>query len=156
MMLESFNLIKVDKNDETHNQFLKELFQNADDKSMEYIGDLSNVTDDNAYIVLNNKLEKVGYFTMSIPIINHSGLSSSSLYYAISPKYRGLGYATKLLGEISDYLLNELDMIVLSVDKNNEASKRVALNNNFRIIFETEEDDEILFAKETSIRKKGL
>lgn len=156
MELESFNLVKVNKNDRLHMLFLKELFENTDDKSIEYLGNLSKFNDDNAYIVLNDKLEKIGYFSMSIPVLNHRGLISSSLYYTICPKYRGLGYATKLLEEVSDYLLNKIDMLILSIDKTNEASKKVALNNDFNIIFEDDEEDEILFAKETNIKKQNL
>lgn len=151
--LQNFNFIKIDKNNEQQMNFLKELFQNKEDKSMNYLGDLTNMNDENAYIVLNDNLEQIGYFSMSTPVLNHQGLQSSSLYYAISPKYRGQGYATKLLMVVSDYLLEKIEIVILSIDKNNESSRKVAEKNNFKIIFEDEDD--CIYAKEANYKKKS-
>lgn len=138
--LQNFNLIKIDKTNEQQFSFLKELFQNKEDTAMDYLGNLTNMNDENSYIVLNNKKESIGYFSMSSPVINHMGLNSSSLYYAISPKYRGNGYGTKFIQEISDYLLENIDMLILKIAKENISSQRVAQKNNYEIIFEDDED----------------
>lgn len=71
------------------------------------MGHLETVFDDNTFIIENKNMEKIGYFSKSDPVINVLSLSSVSLYYAISPKYRGNGYATLLLQEISQNLLEK-------------------------------------------------
>ena len=138
--LKNFDLIKVNLDNKEHLIFLKELFQNKDDKSLEFLGDLSNVSDKNAFVVRDVDLKFIGYFSMSIPTVNKLGLRTSGIYYAIDSRYRNKGYATKLLQEVSSYLFGELDMLVLSIDKDNKASRRVAEKNFFHVIFEDEDD----------------
>ena len=54
--------------------------------------------------------------------------------YGIIEKYRNKGYGTKLLIEVSDYLLTSFDMIngiVLHIDNSNKNSVKCALNAGF-------------------------
>ena len=53
------------------------------------------------------------------------------LQYAVSPKYRGLGYGNLLLKEVTDYLLKNNKSIRLDIDKNNTNSIKCALKNSY-------------------------
>lgn len=143
--LETLKLVSIDFNNKDHLQFLKELFQNSNDSSMNFLGDLSSVRDEYAFIIVNDDMEKIGYFSITDPVVNVQSLLSSGAYYAILPKYRNKGYATRMLEEVSDYILKNIDMLVLSINKENIASRKVAEKNGFKIIFEDEED--MLYAK---------
>ena len=105
IQLKNFDLRKVDLDNKEHLNFLKELFQHNGDSSMDFLGDLSNVQDGNAYIVKSADVGVVGYFSMSIPVVNKLGLRTCGIYYAIDSKYRNKGYATKLLQEVSLVLI---------------------------------------------------
>ncbi len=62
--------------------------------------------------------------------------------YGIRPKYRGKGYATKML-HMAISILNEYGHkpIIVSCDKDNIASAKVILNNGGRFVEEIIEDD---------------
>ena len=154
LVLEDFTLVRVNKNDLEHLEYLKQLFQNKEDLSMDFLGSLDRSIDGNTFIVETRQLEKIGYFAMSEPVINGLGLSSISLYYATSFEHRGKGYATILLKEVSQYLLEKYDMLVLSIDKKNLASKRVALKSGFQLEFEDEEEEEVIYTKYAKQRNK--
>ncbi|MCI6266902.1 MAG: GNAT family N-acetyltransferase [Erysipelotrichaceae bacterium] len=152
--LEDLLLIKVDKNNLKHLEYLKKLFQNKEDKSMDFLGQLDQQIDDNTFIVQNKHDKKVGYFAMSKPVINYLGLSSISLYYTIEPTYRSKGYATILLQEMSQYLLEKNDMLVLNIHKKNLASRRVAEKAGFQLEFTSDEEEEEIYTKYAQKQKK--
>lgn len=54
--------------------------------------------------------------------------------YAILKKYRGNMYATRLLREITEYLLNEIDTISILIKNDNEKSKKLALSAGYKEI----------------------
>lgn len=55
--------------------------------------------------------------------------------YALLERYRGNGYATKVLKEVSDLILsdvlNDVFQVTLTIDLNNEKSKAVAIRAGF-------------------------
>lgn len=62
------------------------------------------------------------------------------LWYALANHYREKGYGTKILGLITQYLIENIDKIddiQLSIDKDNEASKCIALKNGYSLSSET-------------------
>ena len=90
---------------------------------------------------------------MSNPITNRLGFTATSLYYIITQEFRGQGYGTILLKEISNYLLQNIDMIILSIDKTNIASRKIAEKVNFKIEYENSEDEEIIYTKYTPSKR---
>ncbi len=145
--LPNFTLIAVNKNNSEHLKFLKELFRNPADKQMDFLGHLDAIFDENTFIVEYGSIGKIGYFSKSNPVVNGLNLSSVSLYYAISPKYRENGYATALLQELSKYFLEENDMLVLKIHKDNIASIKVAEGAGFEVSFKSEEEEDIIYTK---------
>ncbi len=152
--LDDLTLVGVDKNNLEHLEYLTKLFQNKEDKSMEFLGHLDKEVDDNAFLVTTKYSCKVGYLAMSNPVTNYLGLSSISLYYTTDPSYRSQGYATMLLQEISQYLLEESDMLVLTIHKKNLASIRVAEKVGFQLEFASEEEEEVVYTKYAHEPKK--
>lgn len=62
------------------------------------------------------------------------------LWYALADYYREKGYGTQILGLLTQYVLENVvnvDDIQLSIDKNNEASKVIALKNGYTLSSET-------------------
>lgn len=145
LKLADLTLIRVLKDNTEHMKFLKQMFQDKEDLEISYLGHLENAVDDLTYIVQNDKLENVGYFSMSKPVVNGLGLSVVSLYYGVQTQYRGRGYATSLVREMSEYLLEKVEMLVLSIDRNNLASIAVAKKAGFQVEFA--DCDEYIFVK---------
>ena len=141
--LKSYKLIKRTKiEDKKTLEFIKELFQ--DEETIKYLGNLEN-DKDNTFIISDYNNNYIGYLSMSEKITNREYLESISLYYAINKKYRSIGHATNILKELSDYLLNEVDMLVLMIDKNNIGSTKAAINASFNK--ENEYDDDVIYTK---------
>lgn len=62
------------------------------------------------------------------------------LWYALADYYRTKGYGSKILGLLTQYLLEnitDIDDIQLSIDKSNEASKVIALKNGYSLSSQT-------------------
>lgn len=111
-----------------------------DKDSQKYLGNIDymiheikrrreNNNTDEIYIVFENKkfADPIGFISVSII----DGLFEIS--YGILPKYRGKGYASKILGEFSQYLFKnyEIEDLYLQINKENEGSIKVALKNGF-------------------------
>lgn len=141
IQLNNFILKKIDKDNPDDVQFISSIFKNKNDKSIEFLGNLSNYITAKTYIIINNN-QKIGYFSMTVPVLNRENLTSTSLYYAISEEHRNLGYATNLVEEISNYLFEEelVDMIILTIDNKNLASISVASKLGFNIEFQDQEE----------------
>lgn len=147
MQLESFNLKKFDSNNVKQKEFMKTMFSNESDEIYSYLGHMDKLEDENAYLVYNNEDHMIGYFSMSQPVINQMNLLSTSLYYAIHPFFRRQGYATKFLQEISEALLEQVDMIVLMIDQKNIASIQVAKNAHYQVQFCDNDEEDIIFVR---------
>lgn len=154
IQLNNLTLKTIDKTNPEDTKFLENIFNNRSDKNIEFLGNLSKYITDRTYIVINENNQKIGYFSMTDPILNRENLTSVSLYYAISKEYRNQGYATKLVEEITNYLIqnNIADMIILTIDNQNIASITVAEKLNFTIKFQDE--SEAIYIKNIKNRKK--
>lgn len=147
--LDSYKLIKLKKENKIDLDFVKELFKDED--VLLYLGHLENDFK-NVYIVSDYDGNYIGYLSMSNVIVNMKNLTSVTLYYAIDKKYRGMGYGTLLLNEVSDYLLERVDMLVMMIDINNKSSLKVAEKASF--IEELVSDEEIICTKYSVKRRK--
>lgn len=147
--LDNYKLIKLRKNSLNEVNFIRELF--TDNEVISYLGHLENDFS-NVYVVSDSEGNYIGYLSMSNIILNIKNLISITLYYAIDKKYRGMGYGTKLLNEVSDYLLNEVDMLVMMIDVNNKSSLKVAEKASFEVEFKSDED--VIYTKYSKIKKK--
>lgn len=87
----------------------------------------------NAYIVLDKEIP-VGYLYISSMINDEVYLE-----YSILKEYRGMGYATDLLYEVSNYLFKNYNIrnIKLDIDPSNKGSILVATSNGYIL----DEDD---------------
>lgn len=147
--LDSYKLIKYDINNIKHVIFIKDLFN--DEEVVSYLGHLDNYLN-NTYIVSDLDDNYVGYLSMSELIVNMKNLTSSTIYYAIYKKYRGMGHGSKLLKEVSEYKLIDIDMLVMMIDINNVASLKAAENASFREEFRS--DDEVIYTKYSNAKRK--
>lgn len=147
--LDSYKLIKLKKENKIDLDFVKELFKDED--VLLYLGHLENDFK-NVYIVSDYDGNYIGYVSLSEVIVNMKNLTSVTLYYAIDKKYRGMGYGTLLLNEVSDYLLERVDMLVMMIDINNKSSLKVAEKASF--IEELVSDEEIICTKYSVKRRK--
>lgn len=84
--------------------------------------------------------QPVGIGKIRHELNNHSRMIGGNIGYAIDPKCRGRGYATKLL-EMLIVKAKELGVkeILLSVEKYNPSSKRVIEKNGGELIRENDE-----------------
>ena len=82
-----------------------------------------------AYVVNKDKknIGVVGTLDMSITGV-------VEVWYSIDKDLRGKGYGEKVLAQVTPYLIENikgLNDIELKIDKNNKASKKVALRNGY-------------------------
>ena len=147
--LENYKLIKLEKDNKKDVEFVKNLF--LDEDVLLYLGHLENDFS-NVYIVSDIMGNYIGYLSMSNVVLNMKNLTSVTLYYAIDKKYRGMSHGTLLLSEVSDYLLDKVDMLVMMIDINNKASRRVAERVSFNE--ELVSDEEIIYTKYSMKKRK--
>ena len=154
IQLDTLKLKVVDKNNKEDLEFLDSIFKNANDPDIDFLGHLENYINNNTYIVINSNNERIGYFSMTEPILNINSDYSTSLYYGISKHQRSKGYATSLVSEVSDYIFkqNIANMLVLTIDNKNIKSKKVAEKLDFTIQFQDEE--ETIYTKHNKTNKK--
>lgn len=82
----------------------------------------------------------VGIGKIRHALTDHSRLVGGNIGYAISSKYRNQGYGKKLLSLLLQEAKQlEVSEIVLTVDKYNEASKKVIEANGGKMYFENNE-----------------
>lgn len=147
--LESYRLIKYDINNHKHMNFIKKLFN--DDNVVFYLGHLEKNVN-NAYIVSDYNDNYVGYLSLSDVVVNIKNLTSSTIYYAIDKRYRGMGYGSGLLKEVSEYRLADIDMLVMMIDVNNIASLKAAEKAGFNEEFRS--DEEVIYTKYSNKKRK--
>ena len=89
---------------------------------------------------------------MSNIITNSKNLTSITLYYAIDKQYRNLGHGATMLTEVSDYLLDNVDMLVLMIDITNTPSMKTAEKAGFKE--EYRDDEDVIYTKYSNIKNK--
>lgn len=144
--LKNYKLIKLHEKNLNHLYFIKNLFN--DEEVVKYLGHLDNDLT-NTYIIVNNDCY-IGYLSMSNIITNNQNLTSITLYYAIDKRYRNKSHASNVLLEVSEHLLNTVDMLVLMIDINNDSSSKVAKKAEFKEEFRDDED--IIYTKYKNIK----
>ncbi len=81
------------------------------------------------YFVKDND-EIVGFFK-PFTFLDTSDLG---LDYAVHPKYRNMGYGSKILLEVSDYFFNQdIEKVILCIDEENTASIETAKKAGFTL-----------------------
>lgn len=125
---EHYILVKKSVRDENSKKFVS---KNMDKFVKEPI-DESKFEDGKTYI-LKDKEKLIGF--IGSKKLNSNGVLE--FWYNIDADYRNNGYATKVLEEITPYLIENIDGlkdIKLNINKYNHASKKVALKAGYNIV----------------------
>ena len=151
MLLKNFKLTKIDFENLEQKKFLDTMFIDKDDQANIFLGQMNNL--EAGYLISNKEHQMIGYFNCSNIVINQLGKSSISIYYGISLNNRQRGYATQFLKEVSDFLLEQVDTLVLVIAKNNRISIKTALNNDYELAFSSPDEDDAVYIKEKATKK---
>lgn len=133
MKLKSFNLEQLDLNNQEHKSMLISLFNDSD--VLNTLGYMDILIDEyldkklNFYVLYKNDIKCYIGIILFISICD-----SLDIRYGILPNFRGFGYASILLKEVSDFLKENSDINTLSlfINPSNIASIKVALNSDFK------------------------
>lgn len=138
---------KFEINNESHLKCIKSILDDTD--SDEYLGHIpltcSNDLFNSAYIIIDHN-QNIGFFSIAHRI-ERNNIVATTLYYGIHPDFRKAGYATKMLNEISDFLLNHklVDLIILNINRKNIGSIKAAFNSNYYEVPEFSDSEDIQF-----------
>lgn len=152
--LNSLQLITYKEDKKKHFRFVKEMKNDplmchfVTDKPDEY---LMNTKDDSdtigsTYLVAKEK-DLIGYVRFAE--LDKEG--TLDLHYAVHPDQRRKGYGTKILIEVSDYLLkniNEVNMIQLNINNINSGSIKCAKKAAFKQEPSSINNNPVVFIKE--------
>lgn len=135
-----------------HQDFIKEIMK--DDSVRDFLGNIDSQTYLKDSFLFKNKTDYVGFITHS-PIVDTRVGKTVSVYYAISPRYRHLGYATVMLNLFTETFaaMYSLDKFILNIKKENLSSQQVALKCGFQCVYE---DDENQMYCKNLVREKKL
>lgn len=150
MNLSHFTLLKIDQNNKEHLSFLRQLF--LDETVKKYLSGLNKYIGENDYILYNGN-EKIGYVSLTKPLLNHFQSITTTIYYAIDKKHRGNHYAQQLLLDLEEHLKDKIDQFVVQISRYNKASLAVASNAGFKIVFDDISDEMIVLNKEITNKK---
>jgi len=124
-----------------------ELFQNFFGKmhveSVNYSDSIFNHT-----FVVKDGGQFLGYLSISHRIVRED-VMATTIYYGISPEYRHQGLGSKLVKEVSDYLLSrgDINTVIMNIDAENIYSQKVAKNADFIYMPEFSDDEELQFQR---------
>ena len=135
-----------------HQDFIKEIMK--DDSVQDFLGNIDSQTYLKDSFLLKNKTDYVGFITHS-PIVDTRVGKTVSVYYAISPRYRHLGYGTVMLNLFTKTFaaMYSLDKFILNIKKENLSSQQVALKCGFQYVYEDDENQ--MYCKD-AVREKKL
>ena len=135
-----------------HQNFIKEIMK--DDSVQEFLGNLDSQTYLKDCFLLKNETDYIGLITHSKIIDTRVG-KTVSVYYAISPRYRHLGYGTTMLNLFMETFAARysLDKFILNIKKENLTSQQVALKCGFQCVYEDDENQ--MYCKDV-VREKKL
>ena len=153
IVMNDIDVKSIDRNNREDVSFIKKLFveKNIISKDM----DSDKVINDNIYIVFNKEMIRVGYFSMSSPVVTGSGLNQINLAYGISNEYKNMNYAKDLIKDISKLLLEDQNtMLVLNVNRTDTFGQEVAFDNDFSL--EYTDEDNMVFTKYAKSLQKHL
>ena len=135
-----------------HQDFIKEIMK--DGSVQDFLGNIDSQTYLKDGFLLKNEKDYVGFITHS-PIVDTRVGKTVSVYYAISPKYRHLGYGTVMLNLFTETFaaMYSLDKFILNIKKENLSSQQVALKCGFQCVYEDDENQ--MYCKDV-VREKKL
>ena len=135
-----------------HQNFIKEIMK--DGSVQDFLGNIDSQTYLKDGFLLKNKTDYVGFITHS-PIVDTRVGKTVSVYYAISPRYRHLGYGTVMLNLFTETFaaMYSLDKFILNIKKENLSSQQVALKCGFQCVYEDDENQ--MYCKD-AVREKKL
>ena len=136
--LRNFNLEKIDKikhysllmklnRDKNINKYISHNFISFLDKHEAKSDDKMEIG--KAYVVNKDK-KNIGV----VGTLDMSSTGVVEVWYSVDKDLRGKGYGKKVLAQVTPYLIENikgLNDIELKIDKNNKASKKVALRNGY-------------------------
>lgn len=122
IQLENLKLDYIDYDNIEHLKFLKKMMQSKDIK---YLWDLSdsslyNNQNNDKFLVLNDKDEKIGYINISDVTEGYFG-NTVSIYYGVEESYRGNGYGRRIVSEVNKWLFENrnVECVIAQVDIDN-------------------------------------
>ncbi len=135
-----------------HQDFIKEIMK--DGSVQDFLGNIDSQTYLKDSFLLKNETDYVGFITHS-PIVDTRVGKTVSVYYAISPRYRHLGYGTVMLNLFTKTFaaMYSLDKFILNIKKENLSSQQVALKCGFQYVYEDDENQ--MYCKD-AVREKKL
>lgn len=135
-----------------HQDFIKEIMK--DGSVQDFLGNIDSQTYLKDSFLLKNETDYVGFITHS-PIVDTRVGKTVSVYYAISPRYRHLGYGTVMLNLFTKTFaaMYSLDKFILNIKKENLSSQQVALKCGFQCVYEDDENQ--MYCKDV-VREKKL
>ena len=135
-----------------HQDFIKEIMK--DGSVQDFLGNIDSQTYLKDSFLLKNETDYVGFITHS-PIVDTRVGKTVSVYYAISPKYRHLGYGTVMFNLFMETFaaMYSLDKFILNIKKENLSSQQVALKCGFQYVYEDDENQ--MYCKD-AVREKKL
>lgn len=135
-----------------HQDFIKEIMK--DGSVQDFLGNIDSQTYLKDGFLLKNETDYVGFITHS-PIVDTRVGKTVSVYYAISPRYRHLGYGTVMLNLFTKTFaaMYSLDKFILNIKKENLSSQQVALKCGFQCVYEDDENQ--MYCKD-AVREKKL
>ena len=135
-----------------HQDFIKEIMK--DGSVQDFLGNIDSQTYLKDGFLLKNETDYVGFITHS-PIVDTRVGKTVSVYYAISPRYRHLGYGTVMLNLFTKTFaaMYSLDKFILNIKKENLSSQQVALKCGFQYVYEDDENQ--MYCKD-AVREKKL
>ena len=135
-----------------HQDFIKEIMK--DGSVQDFLGNIDSQTYLKDGFLLKNETDYVGFITHS-PIVDTRVGKTVSVYYAISPRYRHLGYGTVMLNLFTETFaaMYSLDKFILNIKKENLSSQQVALKCGFQCVYEDDENQ--MYCKDV-VREKKL
>ena len=135
--LDNFSIINYDPNNISHIKFAKDMKEankkdnylyNCIDKIIEMSATSENLHLGYGYMVIE-KEKIVGYVRPARKV----NINTLELDLGVNPKYRNQGYGSRILVEVSDYLLriDDIKCIKLNIDISNEYSLKCAKKAGF-------------------------
>lgn len=140
--LDTLSIVSYDDNIQEHRNFKRELL--TDEEFKKYFGEMFIKKADDIFTSSNDLEVKKAYLVKDfdeivgmIRIFSYHESGVVNIQYAVRPSVRKQGYGSRILKEISNFLIqNNITCIEGNIDKNNIGSLKIATS----LGYEKEED----------------
>lgn len=130
--LDTLSIVSYDDNLPEHRKFKRELL--TDESFKEYFGEMFIKKADEIFTASNELETKKAYLVKDldkivgmIRIFSYHESGVANVQYAVRPSFRKQGYGSKILKELSNFLIqNNIRCIEGDIDKNNIGSLKIA------------------------------